>query len=83
MTRFSGTILFWDVFFGFRFSGLKNEYPGKHGNQVIQAVTFLYPIVGGHEKPLKGSQITIPKRSQRSARNVHSKLVFHDLLPGR
>ena len=31
--------------------------------QVIQAVTFLSPNVGGREQPLKGSQKTIPKRS--------------------
>ena len=36
--------------------------------QVMQAVTQLDPPVGGHQQPLRGSQITIPKRSQRIAR---------------
>jgi len=30
---------------------------------MIQAVTFLSPIVGGHQQPLKGSRkLTIPKK---------------------
>ena len=33
--------------------------------QVIQFVTFLSPIVWGHQQPLKGSlELTIPKRSR-------------------
>ena len=34
--------------------------------QVIQAVTFLPPNVGGQQQPLKGSrELTIPKKSQK------------------
>ena len=40
----------------------------KHKNQVIQAVTFLSPIVGGHRSNLWRGHLIIPKRSQRIAR---------------
>ena len=40
-------------------------HPGTH---VIQFVTFLSPILGGHLKFPKGHVFTIPKRSQRIAR---------------
>ena len=55
--------------------------------QVIQAVTFSSPIVGGHQQHLKGSgPLTIPKRSQRLARykyfvcSEHTRCFGEDLL---
>ena len=42
-----------------------NQFTESPGYQVIQVVTFLSPIVGGHQQPLKRSrELTIPfKRS--------------------
>ena len=41
----------------------------KGDYQVIQAVTFLFPILEGHNL-LKGHVFTVPKSSQRIARNA-------------
>ena len=43
----------------------KNVSKGVHENYgSVPKVAFLSPIVGGHQQPLKRSQITIPKRSR-------------------
>ena len=44
---------------------VRGVFQFTHGYQVIQFVTFLSPIVGGHDSPLKRSRkLTIPKRSR-------------------
>ena len=45
--------------------------------QVIQAVTFWSPIVGGHDSPLKGSQRTILKRSPAEWPGIFSHCQNH------
>ena len=41
---------------------VRGVFQFTHGYQVIQFVTFLSPIVGGHDSPLKRSRkLTIPK----------------------
>ena len=51
--------------------------------QMIQAVTFLSPIVGGHQQPLKGSrELTIPKRSPSQKCQVLIVFTFyHGMTP--
>ena len=46
------------------------EVPTIKKYQVIQAVTFLSPIVGGHQQPLKGS-LNHPKEVTKSLVYIH------------
>ena len=41
----------------------------KNKNQVIQAVTFLSPIVGGHQQPLTGS-LNHPKKVTKNCQEI-------------
>ena len=48
-------------------------------NQVIPAVTFLFPIVGGHQQPLSSGHVNSP--SQKGQENAELPGRYDDYTP--